>query len=192
MKKILVICLMLMLLASCTAVPTVTPTINPSGLPISPMPTVTPTETPTPTPTPTPTTTPTKVPQAVNLSGTISSETGSYLDVIIEWSAVQKEGSSDVEITATAYLSYYKLFVGERENVTVSINDNTMTFTTPAIQESGSGKHTYKIGTNTATLKRGATETLNVILDAQWKFNGTYSGQKLDMIIANDTIVVAP
>ncbi len=135
---------------------------------------------------PTPETT---APKPVIASGTISSNTGSNLEIHIDWSVI---GQTDKAVTlrAEAYITCYTIWVSARNGGKLKIGNSSQSFSTEAIVYEGKGKQTYSLASSTVDIPLGANGTAEVEISASWPFIGSYSGIKIDYLTCSDTVTV--
>lgn len=155
----------------------------------SPTPTATPDVTPSPTPVPTPT--PEPQPEGMPLgSGTISSDTGKWIDVDAVWNAETIDNST-VKITVVANLRSFGLRTGERrEGLVMTVGDDSTTMDVTSISIDSNQEVTTELGSYDFTVKAPAGKITLVPLEVTWKFGGTYSGETLDAVTAKGDISI--
>ena len=106
-----------------------------------------------------------------------------------EWSAIQNLTGLYSDITLKIYLSYYNLQVSARNDCEVSINGETETFSTSAINDYSSGWKKKLIRTQTARVyhdNEGKAD--NIVLSASWRFGANYEGQYVGVITAETSV----
>jgi cytoskeletal protein RodZ len=183
---LLVFIALIVVLRSCAAqkpesTPSPTPvaaTQTPTATP-SPTPEATPSPTPSPTATPAPTPSPTPVPE-LSGSGSFRSDTGTYLNLVAEWTA-SPAGDGKTKVTVTLYAESYSLQCRDIwHGGSVTLLGETKTFDTPAVEVKESGL--------TKTLLGSADFTLNLDggadCTAVWAFRGSYGDKEIDSITA--------
>lgn len=177
------------------ATPTPIPTESAEPAPTeteTPEPTLTPTPEPTPTPTeePSPTPEPTEEP-VVDESGSFRSDTGTGLNLVVDWSATSS--GNDVILTVTLWAESYSLQCSPiYDGATIVIDGEQYAFSTQAVNYDGEdGLASSNLGSVTATLPQGDNGSLSVPITASWKFGGTYSDTALDVITAEGSVVIS-
>lgn len=175
-----------------TAEPYIPPTAEPSASPTpTPIPTPVPTQAPTPTPAPTaaptqaPTPTPTATPRPGTLinSGSFQSDTGTGLNMVVDWSC-RDDGSGNVRIYLDAYLSSYSLEVGARPwGVHVNFAGQDWTFSAVGVTVE-SGYSSSSLFTDYITVPMGTSGTMTV----SYEYKGSYSGVELPTIDASGSV----
>ena len=171
-----------------TAAPQTTPApAEPSNAPTEttvppPMETTAP---PPETTTPAPTTT---IPP-ISASGKISSETGSNLEIHLEWAVI---GQTDraVTVRAEAYITHYEIWVSARHGGKLIIGNSSQSFSTEAITYDGKKKQTVTLTTATVDIPLDANGTAAVDISVSWPFIGTYSGIKIDNLTCGGKIYI--
>ena len=155
-----------------------------------------PPEEPTPTPEPTEepvfetrepiTTEPpeeTEAPEPVDVSGSFRSDTGTGLNLLVDWGARSTAGetvSLIVDFSAQSYSFYTSALYSSLE---LTVNGKTYSANSPAVSYDGSDLMTTPLATFTVEVPRGTTT-----LDAVWHYKGSYSGKELTDITASATI----
>lgn len=156
-----------------TAVPTPSPTAVPTPTPV---PTVAPTETPVPT------MEPTNAPTYEQI-GSFRSDTGAKINLVVKW---RISGSGDaLTLHLDAYAESYALVTGDRSGDVVFNVGGTVSYaSSKAIHLENVGLTESYLGSTSTEIHPGAAVPVNVT----WYFNGTYSGQSIAAIVAEDTI----
>ena len=128
-------------------------------------------------------------PKPVIASGKISSNTGSNLEIHVEWSVI---GQTDRAVTlrAEAYITCYTIWVSARSGGKLKIGNSSQSFSTDAIIYEGKGKQTYPLATSTVDIPLGTNGTAEVEISASWPFMGSYSGIRIEYLTCSDTVVV--
>ena len=156
-----------------------TPEPTPAPTP-TPVPTPIPTPTPKPTPAPTPTPVPTPQPP-VNLgSGSFRSDTGTALNLVVDWSAVST-GSDSAKVTVEIALESYSLFTSALPgSITLTVNGAIYSLGSPEISYDGAGQITTVLASQSVTVGRNTAFDITV----DWHYGGRYGGTQLDVISA--------
>lgn len=139
--------------------------------------------------TPTPTPSPSAVPQGKILSGSFDSNTGCTLNTHTEW-AVTVSSTGKYIMEVKVYLRSYTVGIGPRTGC-VSILGTDYRFSTGSIsvEATNSPKNTLLYTTShELPLKDG--ELLSVPISVSWNFAGVYSGNDIDSIDSQTTVVV--
>lgn len=139
-----------------------------------------PTQEPTPKPTDViPDVTPAPVTESVTADGSFSSNTGTDLNLVIEWS--RQAGGS---VVFNVYLDTYSLDISRRENgLTFTVGGVTRMYSTDAVNYTGGDKRKLLICSFTADVPAGEASVI-----ATWDYRGSYSGTDLPVIVASGTI----
>lgn len=158
------------------------PTLPPvTQAPAAPPPTPDPTPEPTPEPTATPA--PTALPTYGTYlnSGSFSSDTGTKLNMHIDWTAYD-DGNGNAVIAVTGSVSSYSLYLASiYDGATISLGSYSTTSTTRAInQDDSAGLSTNPIFLTTLTVPLGTSGDMTV----SWRYGGSYSGVDLPFIEA--------
>ena len=155
-------------------------------------PTAAPTETPRPTETPEPTPTPTPEPSSepvgkVIAYGAFDSATGCGLNTRTQWTASEKDGGT-VLLTFKVYARSYSVGIGQRA-YTITVNGASASGTTRAVEvDSPNAIVDTLLFTYTAEIALPAGQSADVPVSVDWKYNGQYSGQDLDVIHSESVI----
>lgn len=126
----------------------------------------------------------------LDLSGELSSSTGTNLNMTLKWTAVSKNDKT-VTLTATAYIYSYTIHYGST-NGCISINGNRGDFVSDPINFDGTDSlretklHSYSID-----LPIAVGETVSVPVSATWNFTGVYNNQEFSGITVSDYIRIA-
>lgn len=147
-----------------------------------------PTETPEPTPTPTPTPEPSSEPVGKVIAyGTFDSATGCGLNTRTQWTASEKDGGT-VLLTFKVYARSYSVGIGQRA-YTITVNGASASGTTRAVEvDSPNAIVDTLLFTYTAEITLPAGQSADVPVSVDWKYNGQYSGQDLDVIHSESVI----
>ena len=123
-------------------------------------------------------------------SGSFKGEGDIALYLYIEWSAVQKSTDRDAVVTVDVYLNHYRLSVKSRSGNTIEVNEQTHTFSTDPIVCEENVQTRTKLTTFTLSVPRAANEQVSLDISAVWKFSGVLSGEFVDKITADATVVL--
>ncbi len=176
-----------------TESPAMTPTPEPTATPVPPTPTPEPPPTeapPPPTPVPTigppptmvpvtPTPEPTLVPAK---TGSISSDTGTELDMQVDWQT-EDLGGGTTRVTITGKAVSYSLDIGGT-SATVTLGDQSATCRVEQIRIAENKQTVTELFTTTLDMPTGSAQTLTV----DWRYNGSYGGVSLPHITAEGTV----
>lgn len=170
-----------------TAVPSPTPTATPTAVPLTPSPEPTATALPTNTPAPTaiPISTPTPSP-AYEMSGTIRSDTGTWLNLVVHWKIVTIDGHRKLELTACA--ESYSLITYKRLNDVEFIVDGAVVYDSsgPISLDSMNALVETELGSAVMDVTSGRDASVRV----KWHFNGEYGNRQIDTISAEAAIPI--
>ena len=120
--------------------------------------------------------------------GYVISNSGTKLNLLLNWSAVDGEKEGTAVVTVKVYLECYSIFVGERNDGELSVDGTRINYSTPQLEIPGSGFNEIDFGTYTFTVNKstGATTTLPVY--ATWHFRGVYAGLSVDYVTIDSNI----
>lgn len=126
--------------------------------------------------------------RVINASGHAVSDTGTALNLWLDWTIETLEDGS-YKVSAVTYLDSYSLMCGKRTNSNRLVIDNVpLIYSTPAMNYSAdSGRHHTKFAEFSVTY--GADELPEKLtMSADWFFAGTYSGISINTITVETTI----
>lgn len=126
--------------------------------------------------------------RVINASGHAASDTGTSLNLWLDWSIETLEDGS-YKVSAVSYLDSYSLFCGKRTNSNrMVIGDTPFVYSTPAMNYSAdSGRHHTKFAEFSVVYEaEELPDTLTI--SADWLFNGTYSGKSISTIVVEAVI----
>ena len=142
----------------------------------TPGPTATPAPTTPPTVAPVPTVTPAPVPTGDIIGkGGFSSETGTALDLYCDWFAV-RTGPNQAEVTMNVGIRHASIQLNAlADNVTLTLGNGIVKMNQPALNYQG-GKTSTVFGNRTFSIQL-PEGTVELPMNVQWRFKGTYSGR---------------
>lgn len=166
-----------------TATPTPTePPAAATAAPATEIPT-TPAPTPDPTPDPTDTPAPTATPSygIVIAEGSFSSDTGTSMNMNVNWVAYD-DGSGSAVIALTGTVTSYSLQLASLyDSVTLEMAGYSVTCNTRSIYlEDGVGQTTSPLFYTTLTVPLGTCADMTAV----WRYGGSYSGVSLETVTA--------
>lgn len=151
-----------------------TPTPEPTEEPV--FETREPLESETPTPEPTPEATPEPLP--ADSSGSFRSNTGTGLNLVVDWKISSGKLQADVSVVS------YSFFTSALyQSITLSVNGQNYSANSPAVSYDGKDLLTTPMTTFTVDAPAKGSS-----ISVSWKYRGTYSGKELDTITASGTI----
>lgn len=124
-------------------------------------------------------------------SGRITSKTGTYLNLFLDYTAV--DNGNTVTVTVTVGIDCYSISVGERDSLgSVSINGTTKTFSSPKITKEENTRSYITFETLVFTVPKPLNGDTTLDISASWVFNGTYGGKELSTIGLHSVVTVTP
>lgn len=118
------------------------------------------------------------------------SDTGTGLNLVLDWEVARPADSDTVEVSIAVALEHYSLHVGAR-SVTLSVGGHAEAVSTPAIHtDNNAVLQTTSLFTDTVSIPRKPGETVEVPIRASWVFNGVYAGKKIDMLTVEKTLII--
>lgn len=174
-----------------TPAPTVTPAPTEPPAAATPAPPTEPPATPAPTPEPTPEPTDTPAPTSTPSYGTViaegrfSSDTGTSMNMNVNWVAYD-DGSGNAVIALTGTVTSYSLqLTSLYDAVTLEMAGYSVTCNTRSIYlEDGVSQTTSPLFYTTLTVPLGTSADMT----ATWRYGGSYSGVSLDTVTATGYI----
>lgn len=146
--------------------------------------------TPAPTPKPTPKPTPTPKPVVSLGSGTISSDTGTWINVDAKWSA-ESVNNNSARIKVVVNLRSYGLHsVAGSKTLSISVGGQSVALNVKALEIDSDTEVTTELGSASFTVSAPAGQTTTIPVEAGWHFGGVYSGVELDVISAAGEIAI--
>lgn len=122
--------------------------------------------------------------------GSFKTDSGSYLNLRIDWAVEQSDATETADVTAKVYLDCYSIFVGARTNNTVSINGSKKIFETPAMQYEDNTFHSILLTEYTTTVQHISGIATECVIKADWTFNGIYGGKEIGVLEVEKTLVI--
>ena len=130
-------------------------------------------QTPAPTPTPVPTPTPAPA-HAVIGSGTVESNSGTYLNITADWTATTVS-DSQVEITVKVNAKSYQLdYTGFPNSVHIAVGDKYESCAANTVSYTENKLALNELATHTITVDLPAGTSNSYTLQVTWDFNGVY------------------
>ena len=152
-------------------------------------PTPQPTAVPSAQPTPTPEPTPVGSTRTLSESGSFSSNTGTKLNMQVNWS-VTSANDKELTLQLDLVLYSYTLSVGPHNGV-VRVNGTDHIFTSPGISyKNEKYMNAAPLTSITVTVPAELGETVSIPVEASWDFYGTYGGKDIGRITAAETITI--
>ena len=167
--------------AAVTPEPTPVPTPEPTAVLITPKPTPVPTPKPTPAPTPVPPTpTPVIVYGETLGTGSFASQTGTGLDLKVDWGVVTLSAN---EITVSITVSVYSgALYSNAVPLGIHVGGEYVTLNSNPVSYDGGGMSYHTLGSKNFTVMAPAGQTTSVPVEISWHFGGTYGGVDLPVI----------
>lgn len=121
-------------------------------------------------------------------SGRFSSDTGTNLNLFVDWSLSSQNGRTG-KLQLNIGISCNGITVSERKNQgTIKIGEKISKFSSPAINDTDTTSQTHDFCTKEFTVKANAEGTFNEEISVMWAFNGTYGDKEIKNIVASATI----
>lgn len=153
--------------------------------PTEPEPTVTPTPTAPPvfeTKPPVETEPPASARPAAEMSGSFTSNTGTGLNLLVEWFTFV-DANGDYKLGLDVSAVSYSFYTDSMYNaIEIQIGDYSAAMSSPSVSYSGSDQAITPLISTTVDAPSGATN-----ISVTWNYRGSYSGVELDKISASGT-----
>jgi len=120
-------------------------------------------------------------------SGYVISESGTKLNILLSWKAVEGQTPGTADITVRFFLDCYSIFVGERNDTEIRVGDRSVVFSTPQLELPGNGFNEIEFGSFTFTVDKASGSTTTLPIYGAWHFRGTYAGLSVDWVTVNST-----
>lgn len=142
-----------------------------------------PSESVAPSPSPSAQPTPSKAPAVVTASGSFSSDTGTGLNAVVDWTA-SDAGDGKVLITVKLSVKSYTLHVNAMPGgAFIEIGDKSFNLKSAEVNcDSTSDFVITELATAQTTLSLNSDGTLSIPITATWNFKGTYSGHEFESL----------
>ena len=142
-----------------------------------------PTPEPTPDPTPEPTPQPTPTPPPADAKGSFSSDTGTGLNLRVDWRTVTA-GAGERKLQVDVSIVSYSIYASAQyRSITLRIGEKSWSADCPAVSYDGKDQ----IKTPVASFETDAPAPGTQIA-VEWAYGGTYSGKELKLITARGTV----
>lgn len=125
----------------------------------------------------------------MDISGSFRSDTGTALNLVIDWMCVSVS-AKNVRLTITISLESYSLSVGERTANQLVLNGVPITYRTEALEVPSGGLSKTELYTWSETLPLMEDGSMQQDLYAFWAFSGSYSGVQIDNLEVSGHISV--
>lgn len=113
-------------------------------------------------------------------NGSALSETGTKLILRLDYNIYKEAGAENYIVEASLYLDCYSIFTGPRNNGTLNVNGNTVTYSTPELSIDKNTENRILL-TESEFILENLTSG-EIVLSASWLFNGVYAGVKIDWL----------
>ncbi len=126
----------------------------------------------------------------VNQSGSFVSDTGTNLNLVVDWKAVSVD-SHTLSVTVNVYVRSYSLDIGKRTGNSIYVNGNGYNFVSPAVTHTNDNSLSKTmITTVTVSVPAEAGSTVSIPVSVDWNYRGSYSGEELEQITAESIITI--
>ncbi len=124
----------------------------------------------------------------IQLSGIFKSDTGTGLNLAIEWS-VETVSEGNYRVSATVFLESYSLICSSRTNCnSITIGEEDFVYSTDALQyDDGTGRHRTKFA-SAEMFYTAETLPKQLNISATWLFRGVYSKVEIHTLTASGVV----
>ncbi len=124
-------------------------------------------------------------------SGSFKSNTGGYINIIVEWSSTQNLNENYTDVTSRTYLEYYNIYDGGSYCYS-KINDKLIEYTGPTINEPSNTYHKTLIKTHTERVYHDSDGKKQCLIEAYYHYGGWYGSVYVEYMIASQTVTLDP
>lgn len=128
------------------------------------------------------------VPEDFAMERTFRSESGTYLNLRAELTAVVEDGN--VKVTVSLYLEHYSLFLGARSGGYLSIGDDRSGFVSPKIALEENVKSSTLLVTHIAFFEYGDQIALNAYFPCRCTYGSGENAVTLDTLAIEETVTL--
>lgn len=121
-------------------------------------------------------------------SGILISDSGTKLNLLLNWTAVDGPEEGTAVVTVKLFLECYSIFVGERYDGELSVGGESINYHTPQLEIPGSGFNEIDFGTYTFTVNKSDASSTTLPISASWHFRGVYAGLSVDRVTVDSSI----
>lgn len=121
-------------------------------------------------------------------SGYVLSDSGTKLNLLLNWSAVDGAEEGTAVITVKVFLECYSIFVGERYDGELGVGGEKINYNTPQLEIPGAGFNEIDFGTYTFTVNKSTLSKTTLPITASWHFRGVYAGLSVDYVTIDSNI----
>lgn len=127
----------------------------------------------------------------MSASGSVKSNTGTKLNLRIDYIVTQNPDETQVTVTASVYLEYIRLRINDERIATVSINGQSSEFKTGRIWVDNDSLHELSVHNFEVKLDHTYGEPLDLKFQSSgWILGGTYSGTYVGEITIDETVTI--
>lgn len=123
------------------------------------------------------------------MTGTIRSNTGTNLNLRIEWSSVPHTATNSSTVTCNVFLEHYDIYSSALDGSYVKVAGQTFVFKKGVTHTQNSRAET-KLASCSFEVSHSSNGTASVTVSAGWVFRGTYGGVYIDTVSASGSAVL--
>jgi Uncharacterized protein conserved in bacteria len=128
--------------------------------------------------------------EPLSVVGSVKSNSGTKLNLRIDYTVTQAAGDTDAVVDATIYLEYIRLKINDERIGTLSLNNETLEFKTGRIWEEADAYHELKLLNNKFKVAHKLGEPLDLTFGATWTLGGSYSGVHVGEIKIDEKVTI--
>ena len=121
-------------------------------------------------------------------SGFVISDSGTKLNLLLNWTAADGEEEGTAVVTVKVFLECYSIFVGARNDGELGVGEERIRYDTPQLEIPGSGFNEIDFGTYTFIVQKSQASETTLPIIATWHFRGVYAGLSVDYVTIDSTI----
>mgnify|MGYP004461273077 FL=1 len=130
--------------------------------------------------------------QSKRFEGSISSDSGTYLNLRADWVATKPWGQDNYTLKVELYLEHMSISMSKREGLSMKVGNAVHKFTTSAVEqkEDGAKVTSTLLTTYEVTLSAKDVESGSIAVETVLPFRGTYGDKKIDQLTLKGNITI--
>ena len=128
--------------------------------------------------------------EPLSVTGSVKSDSGTKLNLRIDYTVTQAVGDSDAIVDATIYLEMIRLKINDERIGTLTVNGVTEEFKTGRIWEEVDAYHELKLLTHQFKVPHKLGDPLELTFGATWTLGGSYSGVHVGEIKIDEKVTI--
>ena len=124
------------------------------------------------------------------VSGNFISNSGTNLNLYVEWSSTANVSANTSTVTAKVYMRSYTISGTALADSYITINGNKKSFAGLSLSKTSNSLTNTLLATHTVTVAHGSDGKKSITIKANLEFNGTVSGKYLSDVTASKTVAL--